>query len=112
MTIFYPRPESAPGALQGLVGLPFLDGRHVIAGKGLRVLARIALDPVEDQAVRLAVAVLLGLEEDFARHRGAHLGIAVVLDDRRDLADLSARRLVVGVPLGEDRELVPVAAFA
>ena len=53
----------APGALQRLVGLPLLDARDVVAGEGLRVLARIALDPGEHQALRLAVAALLGLEQ-------------------------------------------------
>src|SRR4029077_20374917 len=93
-----PRPESAPGALQGLIGLPLLDTRDIVAGKGLRVLARTALDPGEDQALRPAGAVLPGLEQHLARDRGAHLGVAVVVDRRPDLADRAAGRLAVGVP--------------
>src|SRR5215471_10942823 len=43
----------SPGALERLVGLPLLDARDIVAGEDLRILARIALDPGEDQALRL-----------------------------------------------------------
>src|SRR5882672_9174231 len=75
--------ELAPGALQRLVGLPLLDARDVVAGEGLRVLARIALDPGEDQTVRLAARVLLTLDQHFTGDGSAGLGVAVVLDHRR-----------------------------
>src|SRR5690242_12903934 len=88
------RGRLAPGAAQGLVGLPLLPARDVVAGEDLGVLARVALDPDEDQALRLAARVLLALDQHFAGDGCARLGVAVVVDDRRDLADRAARRLV------------------
>src|SRR5204862_5351632 len=94
----------APGALQRLVGLPLLGRRNIVAGKGLRVLARVALDPGEDQALRHALAALLGFKQHLGRSGGTGFGIAVVLDRRSDLANGPAGRLVLGIPFGEGRE--------
>src|SRR5258708_623459 len=76
-----------PRALERLVCLPLLDAGDVIAGEGLAVLAWIAFDPGEYQAVRLARAALPGLEQHFAGHRRPLPGVAVVVDHRRDVPD-------------------------
>src|SRR5262249_27065929 len=94
----------APGALQDLIGLPLLNGGDIVAGEGFAVLARRALDPCEDKALRAGLVALPGLEGHLRRGRRAGFGVTVIVDRRTNLPDRASGRLGLAIPFGEARE--------